>query len=173
MGTRSIVGNRLGLTDEGGLQAFNPDTNRGALLGQSKVIFVTAAESIALFTTPKTLLPAPGAGKAIVVERVTIHKPAGTAYAGVAVGEDLVLKYTNAAGQQISSVIETTGFVDQATAQTRLAFPPASTGATAGDITPAANAAVVLHQLVGDMTTGTTGLYVQVRYDVINTVFVK
>ena len=31
-------------------------------------------------------------------------------------------------------VAETTGFLDQTTAQTRIAFPPATTGATAGDI---------------------------------------
>jgi len=38
--------------------------------------------------------------------------------------------------------------------QTRYACEPGATGATAGDVAPVANAAVVLHLLSGEITTG-------------------
>ena len=132
---------------------------------------ITSAQVLALFATPIAVMPAPGAGLAIIPRMVLVHKPAGTAYAAIAAGEDLVLKYTNAAGAQCSGVIETTGFLDQATAQTRYVGMQASTGATASDVTPAANAAVVMHLLVGEVTTGTSALHVRVWYDVVPTVF--
>jgi hypothetical protein len=139
---------------------------------------ITSAQLLALFATPQIVVPAPGntasihpAGYAIIPTMVMVHKPAGVAYAGVAAGEDLVLKYTNAAGQQISSAIETTGFLDQTTAQTRVAFPPASTGATAADITPVLNAAVVMHLLVGEIITGDSPIYVKTFYDLQPLVF--
>lgn len=132
---------------------------------------ITSAQLLALNATPITVVAAPGAGLAIIPQRVVIYKPAGTAYAGIAVGEDLVLKYTNGSGAQCSSVIETTGFLDQTTAQTRVAGMPGSVTTTAGDYAPVANAAVVLHLLVGEITTGTSPLYVRTFYDIIKTVF--
>lgn len=168
----SVHGQRLGLSARGGL-VVNRENFDGtqSMVGEYKTTRIPSASLLTLFTTPFTILAAQGAGLAIVPTRVAVHKPAGTAYGGIAVGEDLVLKWTNAAGAQIISVIETTGFLDQATAQTRFAFPPATVGATAGDLTPAANAAVVAHLLVGDITTGTSDLYVRMWYDIIATVF--
>lgn len=167
----SIKGRRLGLTKESGLLITDPQTSMQTLVGQVRTVRITSAQLLAMFATPISVLAAPGAGLAHVVERVSIYKPAGTAYAGIAAGEDLVLKYTNAAGAQVSSVIETTGFLDQATAQTRYVWGVASTGATAADITPAANAAIVAHLLVGEITTGTSDLYVRIWYDTIQTVY--
>lgn len=168
----SVYGQRLGLTARGGL-VVNREKFDGtqSTVGEYITTRIPTASVLTLFTTPFAILAAQGAGLAIVPTRVAIHKPAGTAYAGVAIGEDLVLKWTNAAGAQITSVIETTGFLDQATAQTRIAFPPATVGATAGDLTPAANAAVVAHLLVGDIITGTSDLFVRMWYDIIATTF--
>lgn len=146
----------------------------GYILGERRgvaTVKVTSAQLLALNATPQTIVPALGAGLAACVRRVVLYKPAGTAYAGIAAGEDLVLKYTNGSGAQCSSVIETTGFLDQTTAQTRVATSPASTGSTAGDVTPVANAAIVLHLLSGEITTGDSDLYVRVHYDVVDTVF--
>lgn len=165
-----LHGRRAGLTREDGIR-LNKRSGRIALVGQSIVTRVPTASVLALNATPYTILAAQGAGIAIVPTRVAIYKPAGTAYAGVALGEDLVLKYTNASGAQCSSVIEVTGFLDQATAQTRVAFPPASTGSTAGDYAPVANAAVVLHMLTGEITTGNSDLYVELHYDLMLTAF--
>jgi len=41
---------------------------------------VTTAQVLALFATPQTIVPAPGANKALIFEGIVIHKPAGTAY---------------------------------------------------------------------------------------------
>jgi hypothetical protein len=166
----SLHGRKAGITPSGGI-VLNKRHGRQTLLGESVVTRVTSAQLLALFATPQPILAAQGAGVAIIPLRVAIHKPAGTAYAGVAVGEDLVLKYTNAAGAQCSGVIETTGFLDQATAQTRIVGMPGATGATAGDYAPVANAAVVLHLLTAEIITGTSDLYVEMWYDLIETVF--
>ncbi len=136
-----------------------------------RVTRITSAQLLALNATPISIIPAQGTGIATILHRIAIYKPAGTAYAGIAAGEDLVAKYTNASGAQVSSVIETTGFLDQATAQTRYAFGPASTGSTAGDVAPVANAAVVLHLLTAEIITGTSDLYVECLYDVMRTVY--
>lgn len=166
----SIHGRRIGLSRLGAL-ILNRNDGIQEILGAVTTKAVTSAQLLALNATPITVVTAAGAGLAIVPCRVAIYKPAGTAYAGVAAGEDLVLKYTNGAGAQCSGVIETTGFLDQATAQTRYVGDPGSTGATAGDVTPVANADIVLHLLVGEIITGNSPIYVRTWYDIISTVF--
>jgi len=166
----SIHGRRLGLSADDRL-VMNRKQGGQILLGAAPTVTVTSTQLLALNATPQTIVAAPGAGLAIIPSRVAIYKPAGTAYAGIAAGEDLVLKYTNGSGAQCSSVIETTGFLDQATAQTRVAHDPGSMTTVAGDYAPVANAAVVLHLLSGEITTGDSPLYVRVWYDIINTVF--
>lgn len=167
---RSIKGRLFGLAQDDSL-IVNRDEGFQQVIGASKYTEITSAQVLALFATPRSVVPAPGVGFAIVPSLVQIHKPAGTAYAGIAAGEDLVLKYTNAAGAQCSTVISSTGFLDQATAQTRVSRFPATTGATAGGVTPVDNAAIVLHLLTGEIITGTSSLHVRVWYDVIKTAF--
>ncbi len=125
-------------------------------------VTLTSAQILALNATPVSLLDAPGVGKAWLINRVTAYKPAGTAYAGVATGEDLALKYTNAAGA-IAAQIETTGFIDQATAQVR------SVKGIDTDITPVDNAAIVAHMLTGEVITGDTVIKLRIDARVIDT----
>lgn len=129
---------------------------------------ITSAQLLNLFATPIIIAGAPGANRANVLVGAMLHKPAGTAYAGIAAGEDLAIKYTGAAGLQVAG-IEATGFLDQATVQTRYANP---FNAASGDssITPVANAAFVLHMLVGEITTGDSPLNLRVLYMVLPTV---
>lgn len=173
----SLDGNRLGITADGNLAMQNAATTTTNDIASPYIVnkrafkTVTSAQLLALNATPQSIIPAAGAGVAIVPYRIQIYKPAGVAYAGIAAGEDLVLKYTDASGAQCSSVIETTGFLDQTTAQIRTAGAPASTGSTAGSIVPVANAAVVLSLLSGEIITGDQPLYVEVFYHEIKTVF--
>ena len=113
-------------------------------------------------------MPAPGANKANIFEGCVIRKAAGTAYAGIAAGEDLSIKYTDGSGLELGEC-ETTGFLDQTTNQIRWVNPyRAASGISS--ITPVANAALVLHLLSGEITTGDSDLQIEVYYRVVNTV---
>jgi len=129
---------------------------------------LTSAQVLALFATPITVLAAPGAGKAIVVERIKAVTAGGTAYAGIAAGEDFAVRYTDASGT-IQAVLETTGWLDQTTAQVRTTKPSGAAGTALVIFTPVANAALVAHMLVGEITTGDYSILLTIYYRVINT----
>lgn len=164
---KSLHGRALGISNDGHLVLNKPNGAFGTLAMFSDKI-ITSAQLLALNATPKEVVAAPGAsGYALLFQRALIYKPAGTAYAGIAAGEDLVFKYTNGSGAQVSSVIETTGFLDQTTAQVRYVGMPGSTSTTAADVTPVDNANIVLHLLTGEITTGDSPLVVRTWYDII------
>lgn len=133
----------------------------GAVL-KTALVTIPSAQVLALFATPQTIVAAPGAGRALIFEGAMVSKPAGTAYSGIAAGEDLSIKYTDASGLAVGGA-EATGFLDQATAQSRYIRP---TGAASGvsDIVAVANAALVLHLLTGEITTGNSDLTLRVFY---------
>jgi len=126
----------------------------------SRRVVITSAQLLALNATPKTLVPAQGSDTLIEFVSAVVTKPAGTAYAGIAAGEDLAIKYTNGSGAQVNTTLEATGFLDQTTAQTRI------TRQIVTEFTPVVNAALVLHLLTGEITTGNSPLVVTVHYRV-------
>lgn len=70
---------------------------------EQKRVTLTSAEIKALFTTPKTLIPAPGAGFTHVVQEVVASLDYGTvAYTGA---NALEIRYTGAAGVKVSGDI--------------------------------------------------------------------
>lgn len=124
-------------------------------------VTVSSAELLALNAAVKELVPAPGAGFAVLVEDAQLFLDYNSAaYAGIAAGEDLALKYSDDAGAQIAAV-ETTGFLDATSDQYRHVRPT-----TTAAFAPIANAPVVLHMLSGEITTGNSPLKVRVRYRV-------
>ena len=127
---------------------------------------LTTAELLALFATPITIVPAPGAGLALIFEGALIQKPAGVAYAGIAAGEDLAVKYTDAAGAVVGSV-ETTGFLDSTANQIRYCRAH-SAASGVSQITPVANAVLVLHLLVAEIITGDSDLNIECHYRVVD-----
>lgn len=136
----------------------------------NQVTQITSAQLLALNATPITMIPAPGAGYAVIVTGWSVWHGTGTAYAGIAAGEDLALKYTDGSGAVAAGVIETTGFLDQTTAQLRYASNGSSSSAgsvTPSSITPVANAAIVAQLLSGEITTGDFAINVQVFYNII------
>jgi hypothetical protein len=139
-------------------------------------VALTAAQILALNATPITLIAAPGANKAIIFEGAVVHKPAGTAYAAVAAGDDLSIKYTDESGLEVG-VLEMTGFADQTTVQTRFVRPIdardvtlATNAGAPSSITPVANAALVAHMLTGEITTGDSPFRFRISYRVVDTV---
>jgi hypothetical protein len=173
-------GSAIAVAQQGTVQSaddtwtFTPMPQMNSSADRWADIEITSAELLALNATPKAILAAPGANKAIIFQGAMLYKPAGTAYAGIAVGEDLAFCYTNLSGIDVA-VSETTGFLDQATAQSR--YARAQTGAlaaaTVSDFTPVANAALVLGLLAGEITTGDTSLFVRVFYRIVPTVLTK
>lgn len=127
------------------------------------VVQLTNAQLLALRATPQTVIAAPGAGKAVIVDEVYMHLDVTTtgyteSAANVAVeysgGTDIV-------------VVEATGFVDQATDQSRLQVPDYTT-----IFTPVANEAVQLkNNGAGEWTGGNAAntLSVRIKYHIVDT----
>ena len=166
--TGNLTGNVSGTT----LVASGAATVGSLILGAETWAVVnktiTSAELLALNAVPISVLAAPGAGLAIIPMDIVLTKAAGTAYAGVHADENLVLKYTDASGAEISPQIETTGFLDSASATVQYVGPSAVSATT--NIVPVANAAVVIHLLVGEVTTGTSDIKLRMTYKIIPTV---
>jgi hypothetical protein len=127
-------------------------------------VTITTAQILALNATPKALVAAPGAGKALIFLGVVVfYDYNSAAYAGIAAGEDLSIKYTDGSGLEVGA-LETTGFLDLTADAVR--FVPASPVA---GFTPVANAALVLHLLTAEITTGNSPLKLRVFYRTIPT----
>lgn len=131
-----------------GLVAYNEAAARFSPLGElfRVGLTLTSAQMLALFATPRTLAPAVAGYAWIPLETEAFLDYNSAAYAGIAANEDIVLRYTNAAGG-ILTTIETTGFLDQTSDQRRYVV-------NSGTVTPLANAAVVAHMTTGEITTG-------------------
>lgn len=131
---------------------------------QSATVTVSSAELLALNATPKTLIAAPGAGYANVVDSAVLFLDYNSAaYDGVAGGEDLEIRYTNGSGQLLNT-IETTGFLTATSDQVRYVQFGSATY-----ITPVENAAVVLDLASGEIATGNSPLKVKIYYRVVPT----
>lgn len=123
-----------------------------------------------LVGTPITLVPAPGANKAIIVERVhLVFDVTTTGYTEPSAPDNLVIEY--ASGADIVE-IDATGFLDQATDQVRHVTPSYAGGAAAAGMTPVANSAV---QALNNSTNWTGGnaantLSIRVEYKIVPTV---
>jgi len=79
-----------------------------------KVIDLTNAEIKALRASPKTLVPAPGAGYFLQLDSLWLILNAGTNVLSES-ADNLVVEY--ASGVDATAAIETTGFIDQAVDQ--------------------------------------------------------
>ncbi len=127
--------------------------------GNQATVTLTSAQILALHSTPISLIAAPGAGKAILPTKVEAFYDYGAAaYAAVASGDDLLLKYTDGSGTTVITV-ETTGFIDQTSDQSRFVL-------NSGALTPTPDAALVAF-LGGAVTTGDGTVTLRIEYDVV------
>lgn len=126
-------------------------------------VTVSSAEILALNAAPKTLVAAPGAGKALILQGAYLFMDyATTAYDGIAAAEDLSIKYTDGSGVEVAQ-IETTGFLDQANDERRYGY-----ASSAAAIEPAFNAPLVLHLLTGEIATGDSPVEIVIYYKIID-----
>lgn len=133
-------------------------------------VTITTGQLLALNATPQSLVAAPGANKAIVFKGALIMLDYNSAaYAGIAAGEDLLISYTDGSGVEVGRC-ETTGFLDQTADKIRWVVPQAAAGAAVSDITPVANAALVISLLTAEIITGDSPLKIRVYYRVVPTV---
>jgi hypothetical protein len=127
------------------------------------IVQISSAELLALNAAPQELVAAPGAGFALIVEDAQFFLDYNSAaYAGIAAGEDLAIRYTDGSGAIVATQ-EATGFLD-ATADAYRHTRPVASSVSTGGVAPVANAALVLHMLTGEIITGNSPLNVRVRY---------
>lgn len=139
----------------------NSNISLASQLQTTDLITITSAQVLALNGTPITLISAPGAGKAIVpVLALWFLDFNTTAYNGIAAGEDLALRFTDASGE-IAAQVETTGFLDASADAHRVTQ-------FTGLFVPVANAALVLHMLSGNVATGNSPLKLKVFYRTVD-----
>jgi len=140
-----------------------PDHDTGNILGGVlfKDVVISSAEMLALHTTPKTLVAAPGAGLALAFDQAVFFLDYNSAaYAAIAGGDDINIRYTNGAGV-IVGTLETTGFLDL-TADSYSIVKPA-----AGSLILPANAPLVA-SLGGAITTGNSPVAARVYYNIVD-----
>lgn len=111
-------------------------------------VAITVAEMLALRATPKELVAAPGAG--YVLEFLSATAIYDYAAAFTESTDDLAVRFTNGSGAIVSTTLDTTGFLTATSDQIR------THKAIVTDVTPVANAALVLHN-TGDGEYGGTG----------------
>lgn len=126
---------------------------------KTATVTVSSAELLALNATPKTLIAAPAAGTALILVAAELWLDyTAPAYDGIASGEDLTIRYTNASGAVLAT-IETDPFLT-ATADAFRYVEPTTTAA----ITPVAAAPLVLHLSTGEIATGASPLKLRLLY---------
>jgi hypothetical protein len=125
---------------------------------------ITSAQLLALNATPQTLVPGPLPGLAnIFLGCFVRYVYATAAYAGIAAGEDLAIKYTNGSGAELG-LCEATGFLDLTADALRWVNPENDVAKT-----PVERAAIVLHMLTGEITTGGGALHIRTYYRTVPT----
>ena len=121
---------------------------------------ISVAEILALFTTPKTLVAAPGAGKVLeFISLLLAYDWVSVAYTPGSAG-NLQVKYTDGAGAAASTTEAVTGFLNlEADALRTLDKIELTT-------TPVANAPLVLTVATESPTAGDSPIHAKVAYRV-------
>ena len=121
-------------------------------------VALSSANILAMFGTPVTLLPAPGAGKTIIVESILFKMTrTSTAYAG---GGAVTFKYAGGASlpSTIAATVVTTG--GAGTEYNHV-------GDNGASLTPTANAGIQITNGTAAFTTGTGTADIVIKYRVV------
>lgn len=132
-------------------------------------VAITNAELKAIRATPKTLVPAPGSGKALKLLGGVLLLDYGS-NALTETADNLAVKYTDGSGAAVSETIECTGFIDQ-TADTLTSIEPIKDAIAAKS--GSENKALVLHNTgdgeYGGNAAADTVLRAKILYTVVTT----
>jgi len=121
---------------------------------------ISSAQLLAIHTTPVELIPAPGAGKIIVVDQFTFSFVAGTQYTG---GDTLELSYDDLAVLAVDDTVST-GITTSASSSVYIF----RSGSNNVDVITAVNKSVELNQVTGNaFATGTGTAKVLLKYRVV------
>ncbi len=122
---------------------------------------ITTAQLLAMNATPKVVIAAPGAGKAIIVDEVELFLDYNSAAYAADAGEDLVLRCTTTT----STVFATWDDADtiiEGTADTRRIMKP--TYAATFDPLTADNESIEFAILSGEWATGNSPILYRIKY---------
>jgi len=138
--------------------------NDGIIAGKilERRVRVSSAEILALATTPKELVPAPGTDKILEFISATIKHNAGTAYAEPDPADDCYIRYSG--GQQCSADIDSTNFLDQTDDEIRIIPFNVAAMAITVDLEALKNTALQLHNPDSNLITGTGTLDIRISY---------
>jgi hypothetical protein len=133
--------------------------NQNGVSKRSAVVSLTAAQLIAIGTTPVSLIAAPGAGKCIIVDNVTLKMvTTATQFTG---GGAMEFRYTDASGTKVTTDIPAAVVTAGAgTSFTNVRGIEAS-------LTGVANAAVVVTNATAAFAAGTGSAEVTIEYHVV------
>lgn len=123
----------------------------------TKKTTIASAAVLTSFTTPVELVPAPGAGKAILVHRITESVDYNSAAYATNVTQEF--RYTNGSGTKVTADI---GALLDATADKIV-----SVGGIEAATVLTANAAVVMRTATGNPATGNSPVAISVDYSII------
>lgn len=140
---------------------------QGEHILQHTDVTITSAQLLALNATPKSLVPAPGAGRANVFAGAVVFYDYNSAAYAVDAADNLQIRYTDGSGQLVAAC-ETDGFLTLTADAVRYVLPLVGS-TTLSDITPVANAALVAFMANSEVITGDSPLLLRVYYRVIPT----
>lgn len=127
-------------------------------------VTVPSAEVLALNATPKTIVPAPGAGYTTVIHKALLvlnYNSAAYSANGI-----LGLYETDASGQVLTGTLTLASFLGATTDTQKELSPSAAHSSTTG-LTRLANKAVVLTMATGETTTGDSPVTVHCWYSIV------
>lgn len=126
-------------------------------------VVLSTGELLALYTTPKSLVAAQGAGTVVEFVSALLNYDYNSIVYTIGTAGDLQVKYTDGSGAEASSTRACTGFIDQGTDQLSLIEK------VGGTVVPVANAALVLTCATANPTAGDSPINIRVTYKVHQT----